>query len=232
MDGENTQETPAGNPPVDERQKKVTETVDKMRELGIDPNAFITLLIPIMERFNNDAAAKMRQELKSQVDAIGTSIFEKINAEADRKVASMKQNQQVPEQQPPVQEVIQNPAQQQNPGRGGGFNPMANPDIMSLLAKMLGGGQQQGDVGSSLKQMAETAKVFGTFYSEMMQPLVDIQAKMRQNVLAEMTTYSKTGGQLPWDEEEEKPARQTHASLNQDERNKRISDLAKRIRLT
>ncbi len=235
---ENTQKNPEelAQQANEEKVKKVNETIAKMRELGIDPNGFVTLFVPILEQMNREAVSAIRNEMQTsierQAELIGQKIVSTINTEADRKVVSMNQSPPVadpfhpPQPAPAVEAVTNQPANNQR----GGLNMDA---ILPLLLKyMAPGGGTGGDMGNSLKSMAETAKLFGSFYTEMMQPLVDIQAKMRQNVLAEMTTYSKTGGVLPW-EREEPPAPKVAStvSLNQGDRSKAISDLAKRIRL-
>ena len=81
--------------------------------------------------------------------------------------------------------------------------------------------------------MAQSAKNVADFMKTVMQPIVEMQATMRQSVLQEMATYSKTGGTLPWDREtvEVKPAPKTTANLNQADRAEKIKDLAKQIRL-
>jgi len=218
--------------------QKVSDTIAKLNEMGIDPNSFVTLFIPVLEHQSREATAAIRNEMQSMIQQQSKLIGEQIVAEVTSKAASM--NTAPPPDGSMGADIVTTqqpaPSSGQRPPGGGGFGGASQSTIDLLVAKILGG-SQQGDLGGSLKQMADTAKVFGAFYSDMMQPLIDIQAKMRQNVLAEMTTYSKTGGELPWEREVTPtvtpavppPAR---ANLNQEERDKAITELAKRIRLT
>ncbi len=223
MDNETTENTNQ-QPSPENKVDAVTQTINKLRDLGLDPNAFITLFIPVLEQLNRDTTERIRQEMQAtvqqQAKLIGEQIVSTINTAAERKVVSMEQP--VPGAQPVDMVPV-------NPGR----QSMDIGTVLPLLLKLMGGGgEQTGGLGGSLKQMAETAKLFGTFYSEMMSPLVEIQAKMRQNVLNEMTTYSKTGGELPWEKEVTETKRPQRVELNQEERDQYFKDLGKRIRLT
>jgi hypothetical protein len=55
---------------------------------------------------------------------------------------------------------------------------------------------------------------------------------MRSGLLQEMSTYSKTGGQMPWERETSRTVENTpvRANLNQDELVALADEVAKRIR--
>ena len=95
----------------------------------------------------------------------------------------------------------------------------SNGDIEALLPVILkmftGSGAASADGG--LAQVAQSAKNVADFMKTVMQSIVEMQATMRQSALQEMTTYSKTGGELPWEREVAKvlPAPKATANLTQ-----------------
>jgi hypothetical protein len=208
----------------------LNRTVNRLSELGIDPNSFVSLFLPVLEQMNQKSVETMRREMSAQVQQVAQQIIESVNVEADRRLANMNQPQQTANvydypggMEPAVQTVL--PA-----ATGGNRQGIDINAIAPLLVKLMSGGNSGDNGFSSLKGMAETAKMFGEFYSSMMAPLVDLQARMRQNVLSEMTTYSKTGGTLPWELPVEEP--KPRVELNQAERKRRIDAMARNIRLS
>ncbi len=208
----------------------VTETVSKMRDLGLDPNAFVTLFMPVIEQMNRQSAENLRKEIQMaisiQAKQIGQQIVENINTETDKKLASMNQ---------PAANVFDYPqaTQSENVPAVAGRQSVDVNSLMPAILKMISGGSGSGNgMAESMKQMTETAKIFGTFYSELMAPMNSVKSQMMHDILAELTTLSKTGGTLPWEYESAPAPAPRTAVLNQEERQRRIDAMARKIRLT
>jgi hypothetical protein len=83
--------------------------------------------------------------------------------------------------------------------------------------------------------MAKLASSWGIVMKAIMQPVVEMQATTRQNLLSEMATYSKTGGTMPWERDNATGTMQPErriANLNQEELKIIAQEVANRIRLT
>jgi hypothetical protein len=81
---------------------------------------------------------------------------------------------------------------------GGSGNMMMDVFLPMLMKQLMGPTATPAPNG--MGQMVEMANSWGAIMKAMMQPVVEMQATMRQSVLNEMSTYSKTGGKLPWED--------------------------------
>jgi hypothetical protein len=218
-----------------EQVNAVDQTISKMRELGLDPNAFVTLFMPVLEQMTKNVAASLRQEMQTNIqqqsEIIGQRIVSTINTEAERKIASMNSEPLTAQPDPTFgapQPAITTTNQPQQGGRQG----VDINAVLPVIMKMMGGGSSgDGGMVDSMKKMAETAKIFGTFYTELMAPMNSLKSQMTHDILSELTTLSKTGGVLPWEQDSAAPAA-PRVNLNQQEKDKKIADLAARIRFT
>lgn len=202
---------------------------DKLRSLGIDPNELIqTLIIPVVDQLEEMRSKALNEKLARVVEDAASKASQRASEEFMAKL-----NQQInspPSQESPspaggipAQETIQMP-------RAGGSGAMET--LLPVLVKMFTGGNGTAPADGGLAQMAQTAKNYAEFTRTVMQPIIEMQATMRQSVLSEMTTYSKTGGTLPWERDtvESAPEPKTTASLNQADKDKTVKNIASRIK--
>jgi len=216
------QEQNEGNP--------LDKTVDKMRAIGLDPNDVVKLFLPVINQAISAAINGLELPKLVEVavnkkgDLLANQVIEALNQRAAQEAAANPAAPAPNSQNTPTGVV---PRSSFPPGI-----PADNPMMAMLFNTLLGGNKATGD--GSLDQMAKLASSWGNVMKAIMQPVVEMQTTMRQNLLQEITTYSKTGGTLPW--EGNTPERHV-ANLNQgkilsDEDRKAIAkDIAKRIRL-
>lgn len=218
-------------PPAPPPRNELDDTVEALNRAGINPAVLVKLFKPtidqsVQENFKS-LPALIGNSVKNETDRIAERVFAKVNAQADEMAATIKQ--QRAQEAPPVQQQ----APQLPPGAIDSIasNPIAQLFSMIMQKSMggMGNGEPAGNAG--LKQMASLATGWGEVMKAVMQPIAEMQATMRQSVLAEMSTYSKTGGALPWDKDQAPPAPQVpalpRASLNSDA----AKTVADRIRL-
>jgi hypothetical protein len=236
MDGTENIETPQESPENNQageptRPSNSVDVVEKLRMLGVDPNDLVrTLIIPVIDQIEEKRAKALDVKI--------ARVIEEASARASEKAATnftamlneqLKGAGSTPLSSSHEQQTNQNTEVVTSPRVG------SNGAIEALLPVILkmftGRGVASADGG--LAQMAQSAKNVADFMKTVMQPIVEMQATMRQSVLQEMTTYSKTGGELPWEREVIKalPEPKTTANLTQEDRNRIILDLAKRIRV-
>lgn len=214
--GENPQNTP----------EKPADAIERMRAAGIDPNAVVNLLLPVVDALftkklqDLDISKQIDTAVEKQSEKSAEKVIAYFNAKADEAEKATREQQ--------ASQVLA-------PGRAApGTGTMApdNPMMAALFNRLLGGGGSPTGDGS-LDQMAKLAASWGNVMKAIMQPVVEMQATMRQSLLTEMATYSKTGGTMPWEVQPgtAQPERKV-ANLNQDELKIIAEEVAKRIRLT
>ena len=196
-----------------EEKQDLQEIVEKLKESGIDPNALFALVTPLVE----NAATKVIS---------GMNLPKLIDVAVDRSVGPLvEQVKALGEKMGQGQQGQTGGKEAAAVGGGGGLSGILNnPNVQTAVVNKLLGGSPDG----SLDAMTKMAKSYGDAIKMFMEPLVSIQSTMRQSVLAEMQTYSKTGGTLPWDREVE-PAKPV-ANLSRSDEAALIEGVAKRIK--
>ena len=207
--------------------ERPVDAIEKMRQAGIDPNEVVSLMVPVIEQVvmktveGLNLSKTMEAAVNARADQIANQVIAQLNARADEaEKAAHEQAAQIA----PARTTA---------GNTGGLSP-DNPMMQAIFGKLLGvGGSSAGDGG--LDQMAKLASSWGNVMKAIMQPVVEMQATMRQNLLSEMATYSKTGGIMPWERDNAtgtmQPERRV-ANLNQEELKIIAQEVANRIRLT
>jgi len=214
-----------GDNPQNPTERPV-DAIEKMRQAGIDPNAVVNLMVPVIEQVvvktveGLNLTKTVEAAVAARADQIANQVIAQLNARADE--AEKTAREQAP-QMAPVR-----------PAAGTGALSPDNPMMQAIFGKLLGvGGSPASDGG--LDQMAKLASSLGNVMKAIMQPVVEMQATMRQNLLSEMSTYSKTGGTMPWEKDTApstiQPERRV-ANLNQEELKTIAQEVANRIRLT
>ena len=183
-------------------------------------------MVPVIEQVvmktveGLNLAKTMEAAVNARADQIANQVIAQLNARADE---AEKAAREQAAQLAPVR-----------PATGASGLSPDNPMMQAIFGKLLGvGGSSTGDGG--LDQMAKLASSWGNVMKAIMQPVVEMQATMRQNLLSEMSTYSKTGGTMPWEKDTTtgtvQPERRV-ANLNQEELKTIAQEVANRIRLT
>jgi hypothetical protein len=214
-----------GNNPQNPTEEPA-DAIEKMRQAGIDPNAIVNLMVPVIEQVvvktveGLNLTKTMETAINARADQIANQVIAQLNARADEAEKAAR------EQAPQMAQV--------RPAAGTGALSPDNPMMQAIFGKLLGvGGSPASDGG--LDQMAKLASSWGNVMKAIMQPVVEMQATMRQNLLSEMSTYSKTGGTMPWEKDSGhgtvQPERRV-ANLNQEELKIIAQEVANRIRLT
>ena len=221
--------------PVDkkaEQVQRVKTLMANLEALGLDINLLFDMMGGIAENQIKKTEVTLAGLIEAKTKTLGENLsgqvnesFEKMNAQVKPLVGFVDQIQK----QASVQSTAVMPADGAlPPGPGlsndGGSGPAAVLNNLQPILKMLGliptTGTNVDSGNNGLAQMASMAKSWGEVMRAMMEPVVQMQTTMRQSILSEMQTYSKTGGSLPWDgDPEEQPGRQV-AALNQRRREK------------
>ncbi len=220
VDPENRGENPRN------QTERPADAVEKMRQAGIDPNEVVGLMVPIIEQVvvktveGLNLVKTVEAAVNARADQIANQVISQLNARADE---AEKTAREQASQLAPVR-----------PASGPGALSPDNPMMQAIFGKLLGvGGSPASDGG--LDQMAKLAASWGNVMKAIMQPVVEMQATMRQNLLSEMSTYSKTGGTMPWERDIAagtiQPERRV-ANLNQEDLKTIAQEVANRIRLT
>lgn len=236
----NQNQQPGSGEPSKEQQdamQRVKDFHDKLAALGLDMNFMFDMMGGVAENFVKKSEQRLSGLIDLKVKTLGDTLAKQVQD------VSVNLNNQLTPIISFVNQLQQgvSQAQGQQPGGpgnalvpvsndippgpglgagGGGNNPLAMINNIAPILKMLGlvpgGGNSE---ASGMEQMIKAAQGYGEFVKAIMAPITEMQTTMRQSLLQEMQTYSRTGGSLPWDEKEEpaQPRRQV-AQLNQPRR--------------
>ncbi|MFA5385932.1 MAG: hypothetical protein WC364_14970 [Eubacteriales bacterium] len=218
------EQNPGQQPEQSEGIKRVQALKSKCDELGFDLNLFFDMMGGVAQNAVKSSQQEISGLVEMKVKTLGDNLAGQIKANNDSLrlelsplVAFVKdiqsqvsQVQQPAQMQQPVGNAMVPMGGEIPPGQGlmqGSGGKPGFGDIIQLL-KMFGmggnSGEQPGNGG--LSQMATLAKSWGEVMRAMMEPVVEMQTTMRQSLLSEMQTYSRTGGTLPWEADEPAPA--------------------------
>jgi len=175
------------------------DVVEKLRTLGVDPNDLVrTLIIPVIDQIEEKRAKALDVKIAKVIEDASARASEKAAANFTAMLnEQLKGAGSAPLSSPQEQPTNQNTEVITTPRAGS--NGVIEALLPVILKMFTGSGAASADGG--LAQMAQSAKNVADFMKTVMQPIVEMQATMRQSVLQEMTTYSKTGGELPWERE-------------------------------
>jgi hypothetical protein len=225
------QNTNSGQQPEQsEGIKRVQALKSKCDELGFDLNLFFDMMGGVAQNAVKSSQQEISQLVEMKVKTLGDNLAGQIKSNNDALrlelsplVAFVKDiqsqmsavQQPVNQQQPGMSmvpaggDLPAGPGLMQGGGMGGPGGMMQNiagiVPILKMLGLVPGGGAEQPGNGG-LSQMATLAKSWGEVMRAMMEPVVEMQTTMRQSLLSEMQTYSRTGGTLPWEADDPAPA--------------------------
>jgi hypothetical protein len=222
---ENTGQQPEQN----DNMKRVKDFADKLKELGLDMNLMFDLFGGIAENAIKKSEQTLSGLIETKVKLLGDNLagqvktnYDTLNGQLTPVIGFVKQIQeQAGQMQQPGGQMMVQPGGDIPAGPGlaaGGGMAGGKPDIFGLilqqvLPRLMGGGAHTENTG--MEQMIKAAQGYGEFVKAIMAPITEMQTTMRQSLLQEMQTYSKTGGSLPWDADEAPPQRRQVAQLNQ-----------------
>jgi hypothetical protein len=222
---ENTGQQPEQN----DNMKRVKDFADKLKELGLDMNLMFDLFGGIAENAIKKSEQTLSGLIETKVKLLGDNLagqvktnYDTLNGQLTPVIGFVKQIQEQAGQmqQPGGQMMVQQPGGDipAGPGlaAGGGIGgAMGNIANIVPILKMLGLVPGAPTESTGMEQMVKMANGYGEFVKAIMAPITEMQTTMRQSLLQEMQTYSKTGGSLPWDADEAPAPRRQVAQLNQ-----------------
>jgi hypothetical protein len=222
---ENTGQQPEQN----DNMKRVKDFADKLKELGLDMNLMFDLFGGIAENAIKKSEQTLSGLIETKVKLLGDNLagqvktnYDTLNGQLAPVIGFVKQIQeQAGQMQQPGGQMMQQPGGDipAGPGLaagGGGIGgAMGNIANIVPILKMLGLVPGAPAESTGMEQMIKMANGYGEFVKSIMAPITEMQTTMRQSLLQEMQTYSKTGGSLPWDADEAPPQRRQVAQLNQ-----------------